>query len=298
MRTIAYTGASSETLHRVLRAIPRGLLRAVSLDSVDDLAREGEIHALILDRTALAPRALAWLAVLKSRQPDLLVLACLPADDDWGKRAFGLARAGVDELLVAGVEDHPAHVREALRRAQVRTVARVVERWGAPFPASLASPDLERTLGRISLLKTATALAQSLGIPETRLDRELHDADLFKPRTLLGHLRLLRGARVLGDCDESLERIAMEELDYASLSSFGNACRRLWGVSPYEIRGGGGLRFGAERFRIAVRGYREPNAVLETRQVAHSSARRDMALLQGRHPGSFLNRRSASQASR
>lgn len=249
------------------------------------------LNVLRLTNTPLSEPCLSrthrsWLRVSRPQTNDSKPLVvnhavCLPANDDLGRWAFGLARAGVDELPVADVEDHPAHVREVFRRAQVRTVARVVERWGAPFPASLASPDLERTLGRISLLKTATALAQSLGVPETRLDRELRDADLFKPRTLLGHLRLLRGARVLGDCDESLERIALEQLDYASLSSFGNACRRLWGVSPYEIRGGGGLRFGAEQFRLAVRRHRERNGAVETRQRAHSPARRGVVLAYG-----------------
>ena len=256
MRLVAYVGTSSELPSWLRSAFPGRVLRPVSLDAADELARDGMMHVLLVDLFAFERRTIAWLAALKARHADLVTLAYLAADRDLGTRAFGLARAGVDELLVAGIEDHPRHVAEVLRHAAIRTVARVVERWAAPLPACLAAPDLERTVGCIHLLKTPGALARSLGIVAPRLESEVHHADIFRPRTLLAHLRLLWAARVLGDSDETIERIALEELDYTSLTAFGNACRHLWGASPRQVRTGGGLRFGAERFRLAVQVWR------------------------------------------
>jgi hypothetical protein len=127
------------------------------MDSCDALVPPSRAHILVVDAAVLSSPGTGGLAALKAKRPDLMVLAYVPPDKQMARRVFSLVRCGVDELVVAGIDDHPEQFHGVLRRAAIRTVARVIERWASPLPSSLSPLDLECTLGRMELIKRRLA---------------------------------------------------------------------------------------------------------------------------------------------
>lgn len=255
MLAVAHTFDSATEVQRLAVAFSRAPLLRVSLDVGATLGSQGALQALVLDQAVLSPIGIARLASLKACYPDLLTLALLPPEAELLHQAFQLGGAGIDEILIAGAEDHPERLREILGRARIRTVARTVERHGGPLPPSFAAPDLERILSEIALLTSSRRLASSLGLGLRGLRNQLRDAGLFPPRTTLAYLRLLVAGRRVGDSDESIERIALA-LGYESAPAFRNSWRKLLGGSPGDMRRSGGLRRTGEAFGSAVSRWR------------------------------------------
>lgn len=273
MLVVGHMTEAADVVRSIRAAFPGTVLSRVTLEQATELAGGNQLHTLVVDETVVAPRALALLAILKARHPELLLLARLPADPELPRREFVLCQAGVDGVLIAGMEECSNRLRDVLRLAAISTVVRMIERFAAPLPPELATPSLEGVLERITALKHAKALAMVLGLGLPALRRALREVRLLPAKTLLAYFRLLAAARLLTDSEESAERVGLN-LGYGSAPAFRSAAKKLLGAPPAEVRARGGLRFAGERFREAVEQWRCARRGQATTSGALASGRR------------------------
>ena len=260
MLRVAYTALSSVELERLVRALPHAeFIHAPTLSHAQRLAARGDISTLVVTEDVLRQRGYARLSVLKAAHPEVATIAYLGANADLWQDAHGLGRAQCDAVVIRGTEDRPERLREVLSLASTRSVANAVHSASAPAPPSVTPVTLERALRTIAGLRSSRALAKALGLTLAALREELRHVTLFPPKPLLAWLRLLTASRRLGDTNESVERIGLT-VGYASGPAFYNACHRLVGATPQEIRDGGGLRFAHERYRTALVHWRSSRA--------------------------------------
>lgn len=184
MPAIAYTGASPRTIEQLQVAFPDTELLHVPLGRAHQLATEVPLRALVVDEQSVRDAG-RRLAMLKAGHPALAVVALLPLSTELWQLTFELGAAHVDTLVIAGMEDHPDRLRDALGRAALCTVARVIEYACHPFPPPLVAANLGPALRRVGEIRYPTRLASALHVPLPALRDQLKTARLAAPRTLL-----------------------------------------------------------------------------------------------------------------
>lgn len=222
-----------------------------------DVARLGRLAprdippALLVGEEALRENGIACLAVLKRRYPEIATVALLSPTNNLARNVFAIGQAGVDELVIEGIEDHPYQLREAFCRAAICSTARTVEQACQPGAPVLAAQNLLLALTRIDVLHRPSALAAAFGMSLPALRNDLRAGRLFSPKPMLGFLRVLMAARLLGDTGDTVQQIAAA-VGYGSPRALNGACHQLLGSTPHEIRSHGGLWFAGRRFQMAL----------------------------------------------
>lgn len=251
MLLIGHTVLMEDQVGKLRIAFPRAQLTEVRLSDVLEVIATTYFTALFLDRPAVEHAGWTTIARLKERFPSTVIIAYLRQANDLARLAFQLGRVQIDEICVAGAEDHPDRLRKIVRAAGIRATTREIERLMKTVPPCMAASGIELVLNHISELRHARDLAARLDISVTRLRRELKRAGLPTPRKLLSWLQAFAAARLLQEWPRSTERVGLS-LGYSSGTSFYNACHNTVGATPGEIVQGGGVRFVAERFRSVI----------------------------------------------
>jgi AraC-like DNA-binding protein len=191
---------------------------------------------------------------LRERHPDVPVLGHATARAGLSSDVLALARAGVHELVVAGVDDVAAALRAALARAARRSSAeRILHGVVALVPAD-ALPLLRYCLEHATAAPTVPELARALGVSRQTLAARMRAAGLPSPRELAAWCRLLLAADLLAGAGRTVDQVALT-LDFPSANAFRNVLRRYTGMGPADLRQTGSAAV-LDAFRGALQGAR------------------------------------------
>jgi len=164
-----------------------------------------------------------------------------------------LGREGMEQLILFGLDDDPAHLRQMLERQPGLVLSeRLLGHLQRPLsrvPAQVGSA-LERLIRNPSVFRDVPDLAAAAGVPRRSIYRNLERAGLVTPRELIAGARLLRGYAFLREPAYSLDAVA-EHVRFTDADALTKAMKWGVGMTPGRARD----RMGPEEFvaRLAAR---------------------------------------------
>jgi AraC-like DNA-binding protein len=189
---------------------------------------------------------------VRTRHPALPVVGYAVARPGLSADAMALVRAGVHELVIAGIDDAAAALRAALARAARRSAAeRILADIGEFVPADVL-PVVRYCLEHAAAAPTVPEIARALGVSRQTLAARLRAAALPGPRELAVWCRLLLAADLLAGGGRTVDQVALT-FDFPSANAFRNMLRRHAGLGPADVRGVGSAGLLAA-FRLALAG--------------------------------------------
>jgi AraC-like DNA-binding protein len=209
-------------------------------DLLASLARRRASAVIVQARDRDGTRTEEAVRAIRAGYPSVSVIAYLPTSGACSADILALARAGVHELVLRGVDDVGVALRAALASAARRSIAERVLREVAPFVAPGAVAVLRYCLEHAADAPTVVEVARALGVHRKTLVNRMCMAALPPPRALLAWCRLLLAADVLEDYARPVEQVALA-LDFPSGTAFRNMLRRYTGLGPRDVRENGGL---------------------------------------------------------
>ena len=172
---------------------------------------------------------------LRQRHPDVPVIGHAAARSGLASDALALARAGVHELVIAGIDDAAAALRAALARAARRSAAeRILADVAAVVPAD-AIPLVRYCLEHAAAAPTVPEIARALGVSRQTLAARLRAAGAPGPRELSLWCRLLLAAELLAGGGRTVDQVALT-FDFPSANALRNALRRHADLGPADLR--------------------------------------------------------------
>jgi AraC-like DNA-binding protein len=202
------------------------------------------VHLAVFDLYADGRTNFDRVRLLRLRFPRVALLAYVSLQAEQAREMFDLARCGVDDLVVAGIDDDPVSLRTHIDKAEARSAAAIVRPAVGQFPMVVRDAVLA-AVTRAHERLTAETLARRLGVSRSDLTHALATAELPPPNQLITWGRLIVAAHLLEESDRSAEGVA-GILDFASPGAFRNACRRYLGATPHEVRERGGPAYVTE----------------------------------------------------
>lgn len=180
---------------------------------------------------------------LRARYPEVPVIGHVAAQPGMSADVLALARAGVHELVVAGIDDVALVLRTTLARAARRSTAERVLADVLPLVPVAAVSVLRYCLEHATAAPDVPALARALGVSRQTLATRMRAAGLPGPRALSVWCRLLLAAELLAGEGRTVDQVALT-LDFASANAFRNLLRRYADLGPADVRHdrGAGLR--------------------------------------------------------
>jgi AraC-like DNA-binding protein len=257
---------------RRLQAATRDRHKLVVCSDWDAVGRACEaepVNLLVVDLFATERPELGCVRVLKARHPDLaVVMYVAPTAERW-RDLFDAGRAGIDALVLAGVDDSPLVLLGLIDQAERRGVAGLIAR--ALADADIGGEERLNPTVRDALLVAVTraqerlspqSLAKILGITRRQLSRELADAGFPATQRLISWARLMVAAHLLQGPRRRADSVA-RTLGFPSGSAFRNQCQYYLHATPHQMRARGGaayvlrvmVREVVERRRIATQSY-------------------------------------------
>lgn len=240
------------SVHRALREPQEGALAVAAARSWDGLlrlVRERPTTIVVVDSGAL-PRELSGdeaVGELRRRFPSLgLVYVARPQVDPVS--LFRLGRAGIRSLVLLPLDALSAHeLRVAIWGALGWSTEAVVTR-----AVSSHVPEPEARTVRLALEGVQRGwgtedLAQALGMTRPHASVRLKSCGLPSAGHLLTWAKLLHAGRWLMDPGRSAQSVS-RQLEYSSGAAFRRALREYGGMTPSEVKGGGGLAAVLGRF--------------------------------------------------
>lgn len=170
--------------------------------------------------------------------PVVLYCALAPTTS---RDVLDFARAGVNDLVLRGVDDLRTTLRGAVQSALDHCSAKGMLGELRPLVPPSVEPFLRFCLenGRRNL--TVEEVAIALGVHRKTLFDRLNAAGLPSPSLIIAWARLLTAARMLEDPGRSVEQVALL-LDFPSGTSLRNMMKRYTGLRSGEVRENGGVR--------------------------------------------------------
>jgi AraC-like DNA-binding protein len=161
---------------------------------------------------------------VRRRHPDVAVVGHASARAGLSADALALARAGVHELVITGIDDAAAVLRAALARAARRSSAeRILAAVGELVPEDVL-PLVRYCLEHAAAAPTVPEVARALGVSRQTLAARLRAAGLPAPRELAVWCRLLLAADLLAGGGRTVDQVALA-LDFPSANAFRNVLR-------------------------------------------------------------------------
>jgi AraC-like DNA-binding protein len=171
---------------------------------------------------------------------------------------LALARAGVNELLISGMDEVRLALKRVLGSADRQCMADEVLRLVSSRMPPGARDTLTFFLRHAADSGSVAAAAAALGVDRKTLWNRLAAVRLPPPSELSAWSRLLIAARRLDAPGRSADQVALE-LNFPSGSAFRNMLRRYTGLTPTALRERGGSRYLTELFiRRLFASEREP----------------------------------------
>jgi AraC-like DNA-binding protein len=237
----AATSPESGVIHQFSRvdALDAALQRAhfdvlvIEPTDADGLATEGTIRSI------------------RARFPRLSVLGHVAMKPGMSSSVLSFARAGVHELIVAGIDDSALVLRHALQLASRRCLAEEVfaEVCGS-LPREAANL-VRYCLEHASESPSIDDISKALGVHRRTLVNRMQNAMLPPPSELWAWSRVLLAARYLEMPGRSVEWVA-GTVGYPSANALRNALKRYTGLVPSELREDDGFARATLAFRTAL----------------------------------------------
>jgi AraC-like DNA-binding protein len=166
------------------------------------------------------------------------------------REVLPLARAGIDAIMLRGIDDEPAVLRTLIEQARYRCVeTEVLSAVGASLPPDAAAliRHCLRHPERVSIERAAVALAMDRKTLLNRLARHR----LPPPREIAAWCRLLVAARLLEDPARTAEQVGLL-IGCGSATALRNLFLRHIGLRPAVVRANGGMRTVLRLFEAAL----------------------------------------------
>ena len=223
----------------------RGYAAVRTCDQQDEmlaLVSEGLAGVVVVDvRDRTGAPTIAMVRTIREGFPSVPVVAYCALTPDSSREILDLARAGVNDLILRGVDDVGVALRSVITTAQEHCGAKHVLEAIAPLVPPSVVPFLRYSLEHARQTVTVADVAAALGVHRKTLVDRLATAGLPTPSAMIGWCRLTLAAQMLEDPGRSVEQIALL-LDFSSGASLRNMLKRYTGLSPREVRENGGLR--------------------------------------------------------
>ena len=201
-----------------------------------DAVVEGRARVVLVEPTDVGGRSTTPLiASLRMGFPNVPVIAYCDPRSVTSAQILDMARAGVNELVMRGVDDVRLALMAALDGAERHCAAeRVVAMLGPRLPESIA-PIVRFFLHNAARPVTVEDAAAALGVHRKTLFTRLAAAGYPPPSVLASWCRLLLASKLLEDPGRPIERVALD-LDFSSGTALRNMLRRYTGLTPVEVR--------------------------------------------------------------
>jgi AraC-like DNA-binding protein len=233
----------------------RGYAAVRTCDQQDELialVTEGLVGVVVVDvRDRTGAPTIAMVRTIRDGFPSVPVVAYCALTPDSSRDILALARAGVNDLILRGVDDVGVALRSVIATAQEHCGAKHVLETIAPLVPPSVVPFLRYSLEHARQAVTVADAASALGVHRKTLVDRLATAGLPTPSAMIAWCRLTLAAQMLEDPARSVEQIALL-LDFSSGASLRNMLKRYTGLSPREVRENGGLRCVLHVFRQAL----------------------------------------------
>jgi AraC-like DNA-binding protein len=218
-------------------------------DAVNRACEAEPVSLLVVDLFATRRPEFGCVRVLKARYASLAVVMYVSPTVERSRDLFDAGRAGIDGLVLAGLDDSPRVLLGLIDQAERRGVAGLAAR-------ALADVDFGREGGlnptvRDALLVAVTraqerlspqSLASILGITRRHLARDLADAGFPPPQRLISWARLMVAAHLLQGPSRRADSVA-RTLAFPSGSAFRNQCQYYLHATPHQMRARGGAAY-------------------------------------------------------
>jgi AraC-like DNA-binding protein len=191
---------------------------------------------------------LATVRGIREGYPSVPVVLYCALSPETSREVLEFARAGVNDLVLRGVDDLRVTLRTAIAAAQDHCSARfVLGELESLVPPNVV-PILQYCLENGRRALTVEDVARALNVHRKTLVDRLSSAGLPSPSAIIAWCRLLVSARLLEDPGRSIEQVALL-LDFPSGTSMRNMVKRYTGLKPGEVRENGGMRCVLHAFR-------------------------------------------------
>jgi AraC-like DNA-binding protein len=188
---------------------------------------------------------------IRERFPRLSVIGHVEMKPGMSSQVLSFARAGVHELIVAGIDDSAFVLRHALQRASRRCLAEEVYAEISPSLPREAANLVRYCLEHASEAPSIDDISRALGVHRRTLVNRMQNAMLPPPSELWAWSRLLLAARYLEMPGRSVEWVA-DTVGYPSANALRNALKRYTGLVPSELREDDGFARATLAFRASL----------------------------------------------
>ncbi len=213
-----------------------------------DVALRSPVHAAMFDPYASGKLDLESVRLFHEQFPSVALLAY----GDFARRSVRdtvrLVRIGVREIVIRGEEDNPLKFQDLITEALTHSVAGVVLAGLRDLLPTHLAPLIRQLLSWADKPLTPVDVARLYHRHPNTLREHLRAAGLPPMNKLIVWMHLFRAAHRLGDTARSVESIALR-LVFPSASALRNQLLRYAGVTPHELREGGGLELLLTEFR-------------------------------------------------
>ena len=242
-----------EALRPSAAAQAPGVLHAFTrVSALDAALQRAHFDVLVIEPTdADGVATEGTIRSIRERYPRLSVLGHVVMKPGMSSQVLSFARAGVHELIVAGIDDSALVLRHALQRASRRCLA---EEVFAEVSGSLpreAAKLVRYCLEHASESPSIDDISRALGVHRRTLVNRMQSAMLPPPSELWAWSRVLLAARYLEVPGRSVEWVALT-VGYPSANALRNALKRYTGLVPSELREDDGFARATLAFRAAL----------------------------------------------
>jgi AraC-like DNA-binding protein len=230
-----------------------GVLHAFDrVDRLDAALQRAHFDVLVIEPTDADGQATeSTIRSIRERFPRLSVLGHVMMKPGMSSQVLAFARAGVHELIVAGIDDSALVLRHALQRASRRCLAEeVYAEVSASLPREAATL-VRYCLEHASESPTIDDISRALGVHRRTLVNRMQNAMLPPPSELWAWSRVLLAARYLEMPGRSVEWVALT-VGYPSANALRNALKKYTGLVPSELREDDGFARATLAFRSAL----------------------------------------------
>jgi AraC-like DNA-binding protein len=188
---------------------------------------------------------------IRARFPRIAVLGHVVMRAGLSGHILSFARAGVHELIVAGIDDSSQVLRVALRRASRRCVADEVFAEIQPALPAEAAQLVRYCLDNAQSALSITEISRVIGVHRRTLVNRMQALHLPPPSELWMWSRVLLAARHLESPGRSVESVATA-VGFPSANALRNALKRYARLTPGDLRVDGGFSRACVAFRAAL----------------------------------------------
>jgi AraC-like DNA-binding protein len=206
------------------RALEHGVFDVLVIEPTDDSGRSTE----------------SAIQRFRSQYPAMSILGHVVLKSGLSSAVLSFARAGVHELVFAGIDDSAIVLRHALQRASRRCLAEeVMHNLSAVLPSE-AIPLVRYCLEHVNETPGVDEMSAALGVHRRTLVKRMRSAMLPPPSELWAWSRLLLAARYLESPGRSVDWIAATT-GYPSANALRNSLKKYTGLVPGELRSDSGF---------------------------------------------------------